>query len=61
MTFLAYRVTETESGMTATWESREDDQLPAGDVPKPQVQMDKTSITLQLRIMLSLTMSQWVM
>ena len=32
MTFLAYRVTETESGMTATWESREDDQLPAGDV-----------------------------
>jgi putative YhdH/YhfP family quinone oxidoreductase len=32
MTFLAYRVTETESGMIAAWESRDDDQLPAGDV-----------------------------
>lgn len=32
MTFQAYRVSETEQGMTASWQSQEAAQLPAGDV-----------------------------
>lgn len=32
MTFQAYRVSETEQGMTASWQSQETAQLPAGDV-----------------------------
>lgn len=32
MTFLAYRVEETEQGMKADWQTLSDDDLPAGDV-----------------------------
>ncbi|MCB2387917.1 YhdH/YhfP family quinone oxidoreductase [Thalassolituus alkanivorans] len=32
MTFLAYRVEETEQGMKAAWQTLSDDDLPAGDV-----------------------------
>lgn len=32
MTFQAYRVSETEQGMTASWQGQETAQLPAGDV-----------------------------
>ena len=32
MTFLAYRVEETEQGMKADWQTLNDDDLPAGDV-----------------------------
>ena len=41
MTFLAYRVEETDQGMTASWQEQTPDQLPEGDVV---IEVDYSSV-----------------